>query len=120
MYIAFWIMAHDAALSDTSSALAAQAMMTLLDITELFPFMIKIDLYGGIYSVYNSKVLYKGFSCNTELLDQQNGFADTTSVFLASYRKYCQNLNQCIEEDYSVTPKVLESIVAILQKLVSR
>jgi hypothetical protein len=38
----------------TSSELAAQALVCLIDTTELFPFVIKIDLYGGIFSVYDS------------------------------------------------------------------
>jgi hypothetical protein len=35
--------------------LAAQALISLIDTTELFPFVIKVDLYGGIFSVYASE-----------------------------------------------------------------
>lgn len=34
--------------------LAAQSLTCLMETTELFPSMIKIDLYGGIYSIYES------------------------------------------------------------------
>lgn len=43
------------ALKDIRSDLASQALISLIDTTELFPPVIKIDLYGGIYSVYDSK-----------------------------------------------------------------
>ena len=33
---------------------AAQALISIVEITELFPFIIKVDLYGGIYSIYDS------------------------------------------------------------------
>ena len=36
--------------------MAAEALLCLMETTELFPFMIKIDLYGGVYSIYESKV----------------------------------------------------------------
>ena len=34
--------------------LAAQSLTCLMETTELFPSMIKIDLYGGIFSIYES------------------------------------------------------------------
>ena len=36
--------------------IAAQALLCLIETIELFPSMIKIDLYGGVYSIYESKV----------------------------------------------------------------
>jgi hypothetical protein len=36
--------------------LAAQSLLCLMETTELFPSMIKIDLYGGVYSIYESKI----------------------------------------------------------------
>ena len=33
---------------------AAEALISIVEMTELFPFIIKVDLYGGIYSIYDS------------------------------------------------------------------
>jgi hypothetical protein len=40
--------------SVNNSDLAAQALTCLIETTELFPFVIKVDLYGGIFSVFES------------------------------------------------------------------
>lgn len=34
--------------------LAAQALSCLIETTELFPFVFKVDLYGGVFSVFES------------------------------------------------------------------
>jgi hypothetical protein len=40
--------------TEDSSDLTSQALISLIDTTELFPFLIKCDLYGGIFSVFDS------------------------------------------------------------------
>jgi len=34
--------------------IAAEALISIVEMTEMFPFIIKVDLYGGIYSIYDS------------------------------------------------------------------
>lgn len=34
--------------------IAAEALISIVEMTELFPFIIKVDLYGGIFSIYDS------------------------------------------------------------------
>jgi len=41
--------------ADKSAELVAEALLALIDITEILPHIIKIDLYGGIFRFYDSK-----------------------------------------------------------------
>jgi hypothetical protein len=54
------------------------------------------------------------------LLDQQHGFAEAAQLLLAPYQKFCQNLQNCINENPSATLKVGESLAAFLRKLLTR
>lgn len=40
--------------SENGPDLNSQALMSLIDTAELFPFLIKCDLYGGIFSIFDS------------------------------------------------------------------
>jgi hypothetical protein len=50
----FFNPANPGAASGQNLELAAHALVSLIDTTELFPLVIRVDLYGGIYSVYES------------------------------------------------------------------
>ena len=44
--------------ADRSAELAAEALLALIDITEILPYIIRIDLYGGIFSFYDRKLRF--------------------------------------------------------------
>jgi hypothetical protein len=98
--------------------IAAAALDALLETTELLPFMIRIDLYGGIYSVYDSRwPLYTGL---IKGLLEFRDFAKVAHMLLVSYKSYCQNLKRCIRENPLLQHKILDSVSGFAAKILIR
>jgi hypothetical protein len=86
--------------------LAAQVLGTLVESAELFPMPIRIDLYGGIFSVFEGIIMDKTITTGT------------THLFLGPYRQFCTNMRDCSSGISSVKRKVMHSLVSIILKLV--
>ena len=54
------------------------------------------------------------------LLDRREGFSEAAQVLLGSFRKFCQNIKQCIDENPLATPKLLDSAASLVVKLLNR
>ena len=54
------------------------------------------------------------------LLDRREGFSEAAQVLLGSFRKFCQNLQRCMDENPLATPKLLDSAASLVVKLLIR
>jgi hypothetical protein len=55
-----------------------------------------------------------------ELIDSPDLFSDAARVLLASYKRFCQNLRGCMNDNPSASSKIVLSIEAVLLKLLEK
>jgi hypothetical protein len=66
-------------------------------------------------------LLAQGTAANlVGLLDRREAFSEAAQVLLSSFRKFCQNLKQCIDESPVATRKLLDSAATLVVKLLNR